>query len=101
MHIHICPSSDFGAYSPIPLLAHCMVANIIHAPQHSAILAKPQRTQLLITILLKNFCTWQYMIFIISFQILSISINRICKGCPKKMHFENAVEATVHWLNHK
>ena len=22
-------------------------------------------------------------------------------GCPKKTHFQNAVGATVHWLNHK
>ena len=21
-------------------------------------------------------------------------------GCPKKTHFQNAVGATVHWLNH-
>ena len=27
--------------------------------------------------------------------------KRIIQGVPKKTHYQNAVEATVHWLNYK
>ena len=32
---------------------------------------------------------------------LDRTLQNVTTGCPKKTHFQNAVRATVHWLNQK
>ena len=46
-------------------------------------------------ILLTRDAEWQSKCFKVQTDVSNV------QGVPKKTHFQNAVGATVHWLNHK